>query len=284
MKVLVTGASGLIGSHLVPLLTSEHELITVSTRSQEKNNINIDFSKEWSTDLLPSGLDAIIHLAQFGNFRDFPAKATEIFNTNTVSTLKLAQFAVEARVKKIIYASSGGVYGNGEQAFKEEQKIVYDPAMRFYIASKHCSEVILDNYTQLLDVIQLRFFFVYGKGQRKDMLIPRLINNVVEGKPINLTGNDGIKINPIHVTDAARAINTALHLQGSHKINVAGQEIFSIREIAGTIGKLTAAKPKFITDEKTASKNLIGDISKMKELLISPEVKLEDGVKTLINE
>lgn len=282
MKVLVTGAGGLIGSHLVPLLKDEHELVTVSGKSKEKNNINIDLSKEWSTDILPSNLDAIIHLAQFEDFRDFPGKATETFNTNTTSTFKLAQFAVNSGVKKIIYASSGGVYGSGETAFSEDHAIVYQPEMGFYIASKYCSEVILDNYTQLLDVIQLRFFFVYAKGQRKEMLMPRLVNNIIEGKPINLAGSDGIKINPVHATDAARAISSALHLQGSHKINIAGTEILSIREIAEAIGRATGKKPQFFTEEKTRSKNVIGDISKMKELLVSPEIKFEDGIKTMI--
>lgn len=49
----------------------------------------------------------------------------------------------------------------------------------FYLTSKYCSELILDNYSSFLTIIQLRLFFVYGMGQRKDMLIPRLIENVL---------------------------------------------------------------------------------------------------------
>lgn len=282
MQILVTGAGGLIGTHLVPLLEAEHELFTLSGIKGRKNNTYIDFSKEWSTEALPTGLDVIIHLAQSEDFRDFPAKAIEVFNINTESTLKLAAFANNTGVKKIIYASSGGIYGSSDDPFTEVQGKGYEPGMGFYIATKHCSEVILDNFTSLLDVIQLRFFFVYGKGQRKEMLMPRILNNVLEEKPINLNGDDGIKINPIHVTDAALAIKAALHLQGSHKINIGGTEVLSLKEIAEIIGRRTGKDPQFNIDKEIKPKHLIGDISKMKKLLVSPAMKFQEGIESLL--
>ena len=87
MRILITGAGGLIGSHLIPLLEKDNELFTVSGKYSGSNNINIDFSGDWSTDLLPAGIEAIIHLAQSEDFRDFPTKAKTVFYTNTLSTL-----------------------------------------------------------------------------------------------------------------------------------------------------------------------------------------------------
>jgi nucleoside-diphosphate-sugar epimerase len=281
MRILITGAGGLIGSHLVPLLEKEHELITVSGKINNAGNLNIDFSKDWSTDLLPAGIDAIVHLAQSEDFRDFPGKAKSVFNVNTVSTLNLADFAVKAGIKKFIYASSAGIYGNSDDAFTEEQQIIYKKEMGFYLGTKYCSEVILNNYTTLLDVQQLRFFFVYGKGQRKDMLIPRLINNVKAENPITLLGKDGIKINPLHASDAAKAIKAALDLQGSHIINAGGPEVLSLRKICEIIADCIGTSPVFNIEEKKPG-HLMGDISRMTELLIAPEIKFSDGIKTLI--
>jgi nucleoside-diphosphate-sugar epimerase len=281
MRILITGAAGLIGSHLVPLLEADHELFTVSGKLGGANNFNIDFSKDWSADILPAGLDAIIHLAQSEDFRDFPGKAKAVFNTNTVSTLNLIDFAVKTGVKKFIYASSAGIYGNSDEAFTEEQQIVYKKEMGFYLGTKHCSEVILNNYASLLDVQQLRFFFVYGKGQRNDMLIPRLVNNVQQGNAITLSGNEGIKINPLHATDAANAINAALNLQGSHIINAGGPDVLSLKEICGIIGTVVDKKPLFIVEEKQPG-HLMGNISKMDHLLVKPSMKFSEGIKTLI--
>ncbi len=281
MRILITGAGGLIGSHLVPLLEAEHELFTVSGKIDSSNNFRIDFSKDWSTDILPAGIDAVIHLAQSEDFRDFPGKAKEVFNTNTVSTLNLIDFAVKTGVKKFIYASSAGIYGNSDEAFTEEQEIIYKKEMGFYLGTKHCSEVILNNYTSLLDVQQLRFFFVYGKGQRKDMLIPRLVNNVQQGNSITLSGKEGIKINPLHAADAANAIRAALELQGSHIINAGGPDVLCLKGICEIIGTVVDKKPQFNIEEK-APNHLMGNISQMNNLLVKPSIKFSEGIKTLI--
>ena len=281
MRILITGAGGLIGSHVIPLLQEEHELFTISGKLNSANNFNVDFSKDWSTDILPAGMGAVIHLAQSEDFRDFPGKAKAVFNTNTVSTLNLIDFAVKTGVKKFIYASSAGIYGNSEEAFTEEQEIIYKKEMGFYLGTKHCSEVILDNYTSLLDVQQLRFFFVYGKGQRKDMLIPRLVNQVQQGNPITLSGKEGIKINPLHATDAANAIKGALKLQGSHTINAGGPDVLSLKEICEIIGTVVDKNPQFNIEEKYPA-HLMGNISQMNKLLVKPSIKFEEGIKTLI--
>jgi nucleoside-diphosphate-sugar epimerase len=281
MRILITGAGGLIGSHLVPLLEKYHEIFTVSAKYSGSNNINIDFSGDWSTDLLPAGIEAIIHLAQSEDFRNFPGKAKAVFYINTLSTLKLIDFAVKTGVQKFIYASSAGIYGNSDDAFTEEQDIVYKKEMGFYLGTKYCSEVILTSYTSLLDVQMLRLFFVYGKGQRKDMLIPRLINNVQDGNAIPLSGKDGIKINPLHASDAANAVKAALGLHGSHTINVGGAEVLSLREICETIGVITGKLPNFNIEEKVPN-HLTGNIFSMNNLLIAPVVNFLEGIKTLI--
>lgn len=280
-KILITGAGGLVGAHLFPLLNEEHQVYTISKKNISKNNINIDFSEEWDISALPKNLDTIIHLAQSENFRDFPRKAIEIFNVNTTSTLKLIDFACKTGVKTFVFASSAGIYGNSDFEFDESMDIVYKSEMGFYLATKQCSEIILDNYSSLLQVIQLRLFFVYGQGQRKDMLMPRLVDNIRRGIPVHLQGAFGITINPTHVFDTVKAIKASLNLTGSHKINIAGPELLTMKEIADTIGSLVLKQPQFIFEEKKAP-NLIGNISDMSKKLIKPVTRFKDGIKDLI--
>ena len=67
-KCIITGASGLLGSYLVPLLSKEYEIYSLSRnkgiRQYNVNNIDIDLSKDWSIRKLPQSVDLVIHLAQ----------------------------------------------------------------------------------------------------------------------------------------------------------------------------------------------------------------------------
>ena len=114
------------------------------------------------------------------------------------------------------------------------------------------------------------------------MLIPRLIDNIAAGNPVSLQGQDGIRINPVHAVDAARAVKAALDLEGCARINVAGPDILSIREIGEIIGRKVGREPVFSVDESRIDENLIGDIERMSSQLIAPERRFEDGVTELL--
>jgi UDP-glucose 4-epimerase len=281
-NILVTGAGGLVGTHLVnSLAKGSYKVYTVSNSLSGDNNISIDFSKDWDTGVLPKDIDCIIHLSQSREFREFPGKAKNVFYVNTLSTLKLIDWAVSTGVKKFIYASSAGVYGNNDNPFSEEQSIVYKKELGFYLGTKYCSEIILDNYASLIDIIQMRFIFVYGKGQDRSMLIPRLVDNIRKNATITLQGKEGLKTNPIHVSDAVKAIEASFGVEGSHKFNIGGAEVLSLKQIAETIGLHLNIHPQFTLQPQPAG-NIIGDISKMKNTLITPGVTFTEGIKDLL--
>jgi len=251
----------------------------------EKNKdvyyIQCDLVEDWNTSQLPSSIDIIIHLAQSEYFREFPNKAQEVFSLNALSSLKLLDYARSAGVKSFIYASSGGIYGHGDQEFNEDVQINSRGDLGFYMGTKLCSEIIAENYSAHFNVIVLRFFFVYGQRQKRSMLLPRLVDSVLSGKTIILQSENGIRINPIHVDDAAASLFKTIDLKGSHKINIGGSENMTLREICDIIGKLINKTPNY-TLEKQEPKNLVGDIKKMCKLLIAPKIKFEDGVKSLL--
>jgi nucleoside-diphosphate-sugar epimerase len=149
-----------------------------------------------------------------------------------------------------------------------------------YFATKLCSEILTHNYTSYFDVSLLRLFFMYGKGQKRSMLIPRLVDNVNHGRPIRLTENGGIVINPIHVSDVVNILKGLMNSDGSYTYNVAGPEHLNLNQIADIIGKKLGKIPQFERVPELAN-NCIADITLLESRIYSPKVKLEDKIEEL---
>ncbi|AEP09351.1 NAD-dependent epimerase/dehydratase family protein [Micavibrio aeruginosavorus] len=285
-NVFITGANGLVGRVLVARL-SEYCNVHAAVRTIpqiRKEGVQyhlIDFAKDWDDGVLPPDLDIVFHLAQSENFRDFPNQAIDIFKVNIDSTARLLDFAQKTNVKRFVYASSGGVYGAGNHAFHENSPITSHGKLGYYLGSKLCSEVLVENYSPYMLVNIARFFFVYGAEQKRSMLIPRLVDSVKEGRPIQLQGKDGIFINPIHVSDAVRALEKMTGLNESATFNIAGSEIVSLREIADLVGAMINKTPVYqMVDGE--SQNIIANIELMKSDLCIPSVSLSNGLKDII--
>jgi len=244
--------------------------------------IKCDLANDWNVKGFPESVDAVIHLAQSEHFREFPTQAERIFNVNTISTLRLLEYARRAKARIFVLASSGGIYGHGDEGFREDKAITAKGDLGFYLGTKLCAEVLAENYTPHMNVIILRFFFVYGSGQRPTMLIPRLVKVVKEEQAIILHGKDGLKMNPIYVTDAASAVYRCLELTESQKINIGGPEILSLRQVGQQIGKVLRKDPVFEVKKDIPPQHLVGDIKKMTHLLGQPIVKFEEGIAKYI--
>lgn len=282
-KILVTGGSGLIGKrHLNDLLP------LAEVRAVGRHDPSIakvawiphDLSEPKLPEL-PRDTSSVVYLAQSEHFREFPGRAREIFEVNVASVQRMLDWARMSGVARFILASSGGVYGFGEHAFREEDAIGPRGPLGYYLASKQCSELLAGSYTDCFTVVILRFFFVFGPGQKNSMLIPRLMDSIKLGKPITLQGGEGIRLNPIFVDDASTAICQALDLPQSHIINVAGPEVLNMREIGNLIGQAVGREPIFHIDRNAIPHHLSGDITKMCQLLGSPRVRFADGLRLL---
>ncbi len=286
-NILVTGATGLMGSNLLEPLAKIFKVHAISRSEINDGGANIqwhhiDLRDDFDVKLLPSDIEAIIYLAQSEDFRDFPTKALDIFEINTVKLLKLLDYGREVGVKKFIYASTGGVYGTGRNSFSEKEALLATGENGFYVTSKLCSEVLTDNYQQFMDIVILRLFFVYGKMQKSSMLIPRLITNVREKNPISLQGSNGIFMNPIHVSDAISSVLAALELKGSHKINVAGSRVHSLKSICELIGNKVGVQPIFEHDMQSLPRHMVADITNMMRLLVSPRRSMSEGLDEMV--
>ena len=96
-NILITGITGLIGSHLSEELSNlGHTIYGVTRRIYSKANyetVLVDLASDWKISDLPTNIDVIYHLAQSDKFRDFPAGAPDVFQVNINSTAKLLDYA-----------------------------------------------------------------------------------------------------------------------------------------------------------------------------------------------
>src|SRR5688572_3473026 len=165
--ILLTGATGLIGSRVAPALARRHAVTAMVRRLSPKADPRIrwlpsDLGAPFLPDAMPGGADTIVHLAQSAHFRDFPERARDIYEVNVGSTARLLEWGRRTGVKRFIHASSGGLYGHGDQRFREDDAVRVTEPLGFYLASKHSAELLVEAYGSLFTVVILRFFFVYG--------------------------------------------------------------------------------------------------------------------------
>lgn len=280
MKILLTGAVGFVGSHLMERL-AQHEVIALAraipegTPAKHVQWLQHDLTSPFDSNKFPKQIDTIIHLAQSRHFRDFPEQAADIFDVNVRSTFHLLNYARQAGVVRFIYASSGGVYGNKDDNFLETDQV--NP-LSFYLTSKYVSELLVGTYRQYFQTLTARLFFAYGARQNDTMLIPRLVRSVYQQQPILLQSINGIRINPIYIGDVVEALFNAIRIEDHAIVNIAGPEVLSIREIATIIGDHIHMEPVFDVQPNQTPTHLTGDISRMSSLLHKPQKPFRDGV------
>ena len=224
----------------------------------------------------------MIHLAQSSNARDFPLQARDIFNVNVKSTLLLLDYAQRAGATHFIFASTGGLYGSALNPFQEDMRVeISSGELSYYFRTKYVSENLVQAYADLMSVYILRPFFIYGRQQKSNMLFPRLIENIKVGNPITLQGENGILMNPVHVSDVVGLIKECLLLGIGSIINVAGPSIFSLREISEMLGGCLGKKPIYSQLEGEV-KHIVANNEVMKNILKRPLMELQKGIVDIL--
>lgn len=274
VSTVITGAGGLIGRNLVAALERDGDVWALTRQAAGSGGrarwIEADLANPAFLDRLPEGVDTVVHLAQSPHYRDFPDQAGDVFNVNVASTAMLLDWSHRHGVRRFVFASAGGADRAGDGA-----------PLSNYLAGKRAAELIAQSYAAQFSVTVLRFFFVYGKDQRRSMLMPRLVDAVRAGNPLTLAGPDGIRLNPTHVDDAVAAVRQAVIADRPGTFEIAGPEVMSMRQIGDVIGARVGRAPQFTIDQRGGT-DLIGDISEMSAQLIAPRRRLADGIEDLL--
>ncbi len=222
MHVLITGGAGFIGSHLARSYISKNCKVTVvdnlckgfeSNIPPEADFIRTDITADGWTDLLPSGVTHVVHLAaQSSGEISFEDPSYDV-RTNTVATLELLNWALSQKIKKFVFSSSMNVYGNTpDQLIDENQPS--DPTS-FYGVGKVASENYIKIFSELgLDSVILRLFNVYGPGQNMDNMKQGMISIyaafVANDEPIVVKGDVNRFRDFVYIDDVVDAISSAV--------------------------------------------------------------------------
>jgi nucleoside-diphosphate-sugar epimerase len=217
----------------------------------------------------------VVHLAQAREFRDFPARATDVFAVNVASTALLADWACRVGARQLVVASSGAVYRPGGEPHREDDPVGGPEVPSYYASTKLAAEMLARAYSSELAVTILRPFFIYGRGQEASMLFPRLVASVRAGRPVRLDGGEGMRFNPVHVSDAAAAVSAALVQEQSCVVNVAGPEVLTLRMAVEVLAGELGTEPRFDVRQE-APTDFVADVSRMTSRLGAPTTRLAD--------
>jgi len=304
MNILLTGAAGFIGSNLAKkLLAAGEEVIGIDcftdyySRDLKERNIetildNPDFTfieKDLlKTDLqnLLKDVNYIYHQAAQAGVRSSWGEDFEIYNQNNILlTQKLLEAAKDAEnLKKFVYASSSSVYGDTDQLPMQEDNRLQPVSP--YGVSKLAGENLAYLYYKNFKVptVSLRYFTVYGEGQRPDMAFHIFIKAFLTGGKINIFGDGKQSRNFTYVGDIARAnILAAKKAPAGEIINIGGSgRGIVLNETLDLIKELTNCETEINYTEKVKGdvKHTSADTSKAEKLLgYQPRVSFEEGLE-----
>jgi len=248
MKILVTGGCGYTGVLLTQeLLKAGHEVVVVDIQwfgntLEDHQNLQVCKVDIRETESIPfEGVDVIFHLANVANDPSVDLDPTLSWEVNALAALQIAESAVKAKVKRLIYASSGSVYGiQDAERVTEDLQLV---PISVYNKTKMVAERVLLSYAGQMEIYCVRPATVCGVSprQRLDVAVNMLTLQALERGEITVFGGDQTRPN-IHIKDLIRTYTHFLDSDCAPGIYNAGFENLSIGEIAERVQEAVPCK------------------------------------------
>ena len=301
-RVVVTGAGGFVGSHLVETLLARGDSVVgidcfTPYYDPEAKRQNLDAARDHDAftlveadlrdaDLMPllEGADVIFHqAAQPGVRLSWSNGFGEYASHNVLATQRLLEAARDSDVARVVYASSSSVYGNQNRYPTVESDLPrpYSPYGVTKLAAEHLCGLYAENWG--LHTIALRYFTVFGPRQRPDMSIHRLCEAALTGVAFPRFG-DGRQVREFtYVTDIVAANLRAADavVDPGTVVNIAGGGEIELNGLIETVGDLAGAAVEIEDHPAQAgdAKRNGGATDRAHELLgWAAEVGLRDGI------
>jgi len=295
MKALITGGAGFIGSNIAALLLERGHEVTVldnlmSGYEENLTGLSVSFVRGDVRDAealktVTSGVDVIFHLAaSVGNKRsiDNPVLDAQI---NVLGTLNVLEAARASRVRKVVFSSSAGIFGELKtMPIREDHPVEPDTP---YGANKLAAEKLCLAYAKLyqMECICLRYFNVYGIKQRYDAygnVIPIFVFKILKGEPITVFGDGEQTRDFVNVRDVALANYAAAQATGiSGAFNLGSGTQITINHLVALLRKCAGLEftARFGPPRPGDVRDSLADISKARTLLgFSPSVAMDQGL------
>ena len=289
-KILITGVTGFIGTHLIPQLIENHKVVGISKNKikSSKNFISSSVDITNKNFKIKNKFTDIIHMAAHSDVNYCNLNPTKCYELNVKSTQKMLEIA-RKNDSNFIFLSSSHVYGNPIKQPITENSLC-NPSTH-YASSKRMSEILCETYAKTygLDIQVARLFSVYGPKSPKSNLIFNIIDQIINNSKIIL-GNTYPKRDFIFISDVIIGLTKILNSKkkGFQIYNLGSGKSTSVENIVKNCLDISNKKLKIISLKEKRRENEITDIqaniSKMKkEFKWKTEISLKKGLEITYN-
>jgi UDP-glucuronate 4-epimerase len=310
MNIFITGAAGFIGSHLSEKLLSEGHSVTgidnfdpfYPAEIKRKNlaqSLCSDKFKFYEGDIRHiNGVvdkkyhpDLVIHLAAKAGVRPSIENPESYISTNINGTFSVLEWMRSNGCKKMVFASSSSVYGNNKIPFTESDSV--DGPISPYAFTKKSCELLNHTYHHLhaFDIINLRFFTVYGPRQRPDLAIHKFFKLIKSDKAIDIYGDGSTGRDYTYIDDIISGIVSSVKRVKENNslfetINLGNSKPVLLNELVDTIERMCGknAERNYKPMQEGDVDRTFADISQAREKLgYNPSTTLENGLKNFLH-
>jgi UDP-glucuronate 4-epimerase len=307
-RILVTGAAGFIGSHLVEALLSRGDAVAgidnfndyydpaVKRRNLE-NALTLDRFSLYEADICDEPPlrsvfeefrpDVVVHLAARAGVRPSIQDPNLYHRVNVIGGQHVLDACRDYPVSHLVFASSSSVYGGSTDVPFKESDPVHRPVSP-YAATKRMNELQAHvcHHLHGLNVTMLRFFTVYGPRQRPDMAIHQFTRRILEGKPVPMFGDGTTRRDYTYVDDITgglvQCVDTPL---GYEVLNLGEHHTTELRELIAIIEKHTGRSAMIDRQPEQPGDVRVtyADIGRARELIgYNPQIGMDEGVRRFV--
>lgn len=278
MGLLITGASGYVGSHLIQILSDAEKRVLLTPSHSELDIADYSSVKKYFEE---HAVDQVVHLAACLN----NSNSASLFQTNIVGTFNLLSACVENNIEHVLVASTNNVYGSKKQVAYTETDLG-DPMLgNYYGLSKYCSDLLVTDYLKNHSIkhVVVRIADIYGPAQKEGALLKAIVSNIKNKLPQKLYGTGDRTRDYIYIDDVAAGIAFAVRNKLEGIYNLSTGIGTSVCELISLAEKLSPCNEPtvHITVEKEDHSKIVLNNTKLREAGFAPKITIAEGLKSL---